>query len=153
MSTTTNVNPLKINYFTDKNQYELKKSASDQLFFLPDNTTSDFIVDEDLAGEWKWRKWNSGIAECWRQISITATNYNTWNGGYGYRISWQFPSNFFIEPPIFTYSMSVSGATAVVTGTITPTPSATGTNWIYGWANVSGSRTVTGFIQAKGKWK
>ena len=30
-------------------------------------TIADFIIDQGTIGEWIYRKWNSGIAECWSQ--------------------------------------------------------------------------------------
>ena len=29
------------------------------------NASIDYIVEEDTSGNWRYRKWNSGIAECW----------------------------------------------------------------------------------------
>lgn len=34
-------------------------------------TLDDFVVEEGTSGIWTYRKWNSGIAECWGKYSIT----------------------------------------------------------------------------------
>ena len=44
-------------------------------------TMADYVVDEYLsggtAGDWSWRKWNSGIFECWATHSVTLTADST----------------------------------------------------------------------------
>lgn len=41
---------------------------------------SDYVVASGPSGEWTYRKWNSGMSECWRQDSGHITHYTTWNG-------------------------------------------------------------------------
>ena len=50
----------------------------------------DFIVEQGTSGIWTYRKWNSGIAECWgREENMTITS--------GYVTLSPFPSNLFIN--------------------------------------------------------
>lgn len=37
----------------------------------------DYIVDQGTSGIWTYRKWNSGIAECWGRISISGLTTTT----------------------------------------------------------------------------
>ncbi len=128
MSTTTNLDTLKINYLTQA-QYEAALSGGtineNELYMTTDGytvpsttaytdtslkniiestsdpgstsapngtvwlkygdstlpTMADYIVDEYLsggtAGDWSWRKWNSGIFECWASHSVTLTADST----------------------------------------------------------------------------
>lgn len=39
--------------------------------------TADYIVEQGTSGIWTYRKWNSGIAECWGRISISGLTTNT----------------------------------------------------------------------------
>lgn len=32
---------------------------------LPEGTVLDYIIDQGSIGNWNWRKWASGVAECW----------------------------------------------------------------------------------------
>ena len=43
------------------------------------NTIKDYIVEEGSTGIWDYRKWNSGCAECWGNLSITPTTGNATN--------------------------------------------------------------------------
>lgn len=38
----------------------------------------DYIVAEGVSGNWKYRKWNSGKAECWCKIAVTVPINKPW---------------------------------------------------------------------------
>ena len=40
--------------------------------------TVDFIVEQGTSGIWTYRKWNSGIAECWGKYTANVTIAKTW---------------------------------------------------------------------------
>ena len=39
----------------------------------------DFVVEQGTQGDWTYRKWYSGLAECWRNVSVTPGNVNANN--------------------------------------------------------------------------
>lgn len=39
---------------------------------------ADFVIQQGVSGAWTYRKWKSGIAECWCQHSFTATVSIAW---------------------------------------------------------------------------
>ena len=43
------------------------------------NTIVDYVVEKGSTGIWDYRKWNSGDAECWGNMSITPTTANGTN--------------------------------------------------------------------------
>lgn len=62
----------------------------------------DYIVDQGTSGIWTYRKWNSGIAECWGTYTYSATITNSgwlnWVGApASSRVS--YPEGLFIERP------------------------------------------------------
>lgn len=58
--------------------------------FLEALGVKDYIVEQGTSGIWTYRKWNSGIAECWgRQDDLKITN--------GYTMFNSFPSGLFID--------------------------------------------------------
>lgn len=72
---------------------------------------SDFVVDQGTSGIWTYRKWSSGIAECWGSADFYTKNNLSMaalgNGnGYFYNASenssWQinFPFEFTVNPVI-----------------------------------------------------
>lgn len=44
---------------------------------------ADYVVEHGTSGIWTYRKWNSGIAECWGRTAA-ATYSHTSTSGYGY---------------------------------------------------------------------
>lgn len=49
-------------------------------FKINGNNMADYVVAQGTSGIWRWRKWSSGLAECWGNTS-TPTNTNLqWEG-------------------------------------------------------------------------
>lgn len=46
-----------------------------------DALKADYIVEQGTSGNWTYRKWNSGIAECWGEYKTTITHYVSVFGG------------------------------------------------------------------------
>lgn len=58
---------------------------------------ADYIVETGISGVWTYRKWNSGIAECWGKCSFTTTVNASWG------VFYESPA---LELPIFPFSFS-----------------------------------------------
>jgi hypothetical protein len=73
--------------------------------FMP--AAADYIVEQEIgnSGSWTYRKWNSGISECWTSLTSSSqarygTNYLGNNQvEYSYR-TLPFPTELFIETPM-----------------------------------------------------
>ena len=61
---------------------------------------ADYVVAQGTSGIWTYRKWNSGIAECWTTstLNTTGTFWANVMGGYGFYVGYDFPSGLFISP-------------------------------------------------------
>lgn len=61
---------------------------------------ADFPVETGSGGIWSWRKWNSGLAECWGSITGTAQSSQAWGQVFatGSPIYAQYPFPF-VEAP------------------------------------------------------
>lgn len=55
---------------------------------------ADFIVDQGTDDIWTYRKWDSGIAECWGRQTVASYTYSA-NGGY-YKVTNTPPSGLFV---------------------------------------------------------
>ena len=38
-------------------------------YLLSTKNAQDYVVAQGVSGNWRWRKWNSGVAECWQRYS------------------------------------------------------------------------------------
>ena len=113
---------------------------------------ADYIVEQGTEGIWTWRKWNSGIAECWGVHEGTYSNYTTCFGGYGYKTDViNYPTNLFAEIPHQFASVRIGSGFGIY-GSDVNTSTATGTT-IYAIGSGSGSSTITAKIHAIGRWK
>lgn len=63
----------------------------------------DYIVEQGTDNGWTYRKWNSGIAECWKLISNGSTAMTSAEGSGYYA-----PKKTYSFPSIFTAITSVS---------------------------------------------
>lgn len=67
---------------------------------------ADYVVSQGTSGIWKYRKWNSGIAECWGIGTCNVTTWTMWGSMYygaGYT-SYNYPSGLFNAIPVLVAS-------------------------------------------------
>lgn len=68
-----------------------------------DNVGVDYIIEQGTSGNWSYRKYKSGISECWGKFNFAAT---TTQGAVHAPIT--FPYSF-KEAPVVTLSAGVEG--------------------------------------------
>ena len=117
----------------------------------------DYIVEQGTSGIWTYRKWNSGIAECWGTFSFTATSTGTWGQQYylGGK-STKYPFTFSAVPQEFVTGISYQGSSWIYKDAGNTT-SETG---MYSLAKANNSygqfvtpQTVKYYFQVIGRWK
>lgn len=115
---------------------------------------TDFVVGYGTSGIWTWRKWASGIAECWGTIAPAAHNITTaWGSIYtkDNAIARQSYPFTFTEDPVV--SMTLHNPTGNC-WSFTGTPGGVSLSPAFGLARgTSGSVTVGARISAIGRWK
>jgi hypothetical protein len=57
-------------------------SWGDWKTILDSNNTADYVVDQGTSGIWTYRKWNSGVAECWGIYTMTSACTKAWGALY-----------------------------------------------------------------------
>lgn len=72
--------------------------------------TADRVIEQGTSGIWTYRKWESGIAECWGVITWTVTSWSTWGSLYysNYSGTVNYPNGLFISVPILTSQSNTS---------------------------------------------
>lgn len=96
---------------------------------LEEKTKADYITEQGTNGIWTYRKWASGIAECWGMAEFSVTPNNSWGDTHFYGIvsAVTFPNELFVNIPVLSISVSDEGgnffvakrnATAINTGPI-----------------------------------
>ena len=117
----------------------------------------DYIVEQGTSGIWTYRKWHSGISECWGTAS-ESTSFAVWVAPIYYGTtsigSFAFPSGLFSDVPVIEVSLRASGAD-IWTGV--DSSSVLSASWTgkYYPLRVNSGPTVTYYARfyAIGKWK
>lgn len=83
-----------------------------------DDRSIDYVVEQGTDGIWKYRKWASGVAECWGSETISFTPSEAWGAVYLQREgtsggAWgktvHFPSGLFNLLPSHSITLCESG--------------------------------------------
>lgn len=65
-----------------------------------ETTQADWVVEQGITGDWTWRKWQSGIAECWGMFLHNTTVSVAWGTGFLSNVKViDFPTDLFVSPP------------------------------------------------------
>lgn len=117
----------------------------------------DYIVEEGTEGIWTYRKWNSGIAECWG-IASSTTAFAVWTAPIYYgttSVAENFPTDLFNSVPNLNVSMRATGADVWVGSSSSGGLTATNTGQYYPLRVGSSGSSVPyrTYFCAKGRWK
>ena len=116
----------------------------------------DYVVEEGTSGIWTYRKWNSGIAECWGTTSISSAMDTSWGNAYisSATASISYPFTF-TERPIENVSLQTSSSAAWLMHE-SNAPNTTTQTGLYRAARSNSDSAVNTIyfdIQVKGRWK
>lgn len=126
------------------------KSLKEWMYQVTSSGGTDFVVEQGTDDIWTWRKWNSGIAECWGYTTAMTTNCNTTYGYqyYGAMVTRAFPAGLFAQRP--TLSASCDGGDGLWIGTSTIQSNQF---TYYPYCGKNGSHTYALSMHAVGRWK
>lgn len=115
----------------------------------------DHIIEQGTNGIWTYRKWNSGIAECWGIHPVDSCDISTawgylFESAAGFRVD--FPSGLFINTPVANISVQESTAGLLSLELLNGT-SKDSTCTIYPTRATPGVVSLKIAVQATGKWK
>lgn len=115
----------------------------------------DFVVEQGTNNSWTYRKWNSGISECWRDYSASIA-VNTSAGAYGGYRSGQLsvptiPTGVFNASPLI-FAQIGSGSQGAWVNNVQAQSATSGYFYLSCGSSLSAaSRTI--HLHAIGKWK
>lgn len=122
--------------------------------YIQRDELADYIVEQGTSGIWTYRKWNSGIAECWglyTNSSITFTAATGAAGGYRANATGiNFPFTFASAPLVTaTHNGTSSDYYGVVSNVYTTT------SYFSIWLDRGNSATgqIKVHIRVTGRWK
>lgn len=113
---------------------------------------ADYVVDTGTSDIWTYRKWNSGIAECWAS-DITSSSAGSAEGNVYWSRSntYNFPSGLFISAP--TVNISVGCGSSYLTWASINSLTKDLVAWYYVHDTNNAKNAIFNNIEAKGRWK
>ncbi|MCW6665318.1 DUF859 domain-containing protein [Aerococcaceae bacterium NML191219] len=86
--------------------------ASDWALKYKNEVVSDFIVSQGITNDWIWRKYYSGIAECFKRIAVKINVKNIWGNLYTsgaiHETNLTYPFSF-VDTPIVQGTLNSNG--------------------------------------------
>ena len=123
---------------------ELKDSIAD--------AKTDYIVEQGTDGIWTYRKWNSGIAECWGTTPVASTTYSA-NGGYKNVVE-NLPDGLFnATPDVVLASGRINTLIQTMIGFTAPNDATSIQTYLINRGGSAVTQTGSVFWQVKGTWK
>lgn len=118
---------------------------------------ADKVIEQGTSGIWTYRKWASGIAECWGITDEATLSYASWGGVYEARIcdAISFPTNLYITVPTVVANAIPTSGSAIMSLEFTGaglTASQIPPLYAIRPSTVSGSKACA-HIHVIGRWK
>ena len=109
----------------------------------------DYVLEQGTSGIWTYRKWASGVAECWGQPSKSVASSGTFLGAYAFSTYFPMPAGLFTSVTEANANPKVGNGYAIP-AYINATNASIGVDAL---SNNSGTQTFSAHISVKGKWK
>ena len=118
-------------------------------YWISETLTDNKIVEEGKTNDWTYRKWSSGVAECWKRMTLASGAF-TATGNIYYRSAsgYSLPSGLFNAAPTIEVNAEMGNVGAASALSVTSSSFA-----IYTMSAVSTAREIIFSVYATGTWK
>ena len=118
-------------------------------------TPSDYVVAQGTSGDFRYRKWNSGVVEAWYykelgSLSLTVKKADgVWTNDTYQAVNVTLPSGLFIDDPIATGNIGSTGFTLFQISSVSSTTVA----YRIWSSHSSNPNSCAVSMQITGRWK
>lgn len=111
------------------------------------------VIEEGASNGWTYRKWSSGVSECWGVFAVTSKTYSA-NGGQVYNPPFM-PSGLFTNTSTMAISAigRITGAGNSSAGFISANNTTQIQVWIINHSAAAVTNTGTVMVHIRGRWK
>ena len=109
----------------------------------------DYVLEQGTSGIWTYRKWASGVAECWGQPSKSVASSGTFLGANAYSTNFALPSGLFVSVDSANANPRL-GSNYAIPAYINPNTTSVGVDAL---SNESGTKDFSANIFVRGRWK
>lgn len=116
-------------------------------------TAADYVIDQGRSGYWTYRRWNSGLMDCYARIPVSFNVNITWHAIWRtevglYNQTYPVP---FVETPVLVRSFDSTKGTSWALASTGASKTTTGGTMFANTTNISESGYLSFFAQ--GRWK
>lgn len=150
---TTNLNLIKPE-LTDSVDVTVLNSNFETIDTAISEIKVDYVVATGSQNNWTYRRWASGLMECYARIPVTFTTNIQWHAIYRTEVglyNQTYPVSF-VETPVLVRSFDSTEGTSWALASTGASKTTTGGTM---FANPSANRTESGYLSffAQGRWK
>ena len=113
------------------------------------SSVMDFVVEQGTIGIWTYRKWASGVAECWGKPSQSVASSGTFLGANAFAARFPVPAGLFASVTEVNVNPRI-GTEYAIPAYINVLDTAIS---IEALSNSGGTQTLSAYISVKGTWK
>lgn len=118
-------------------------------YWVDEEINDNKIVEEGKTNDWTYRKWSSGVAECWKTVSLSSNSFSaTGNVYYRTASGYSFPLSLFNVAPTVNVNSDMGNIGSASATNITTSSFAFSI-----LSAVSTSRSISLSVYAIGTWK
>lgn len=148
------LNAVEVKFVLDKEMSDISENAvMNKIIKAYVDKAVDYIVEQGIDGIWTYRKWKSGISECWCSYNLTLDITSNWANTHYYGIigTQNFPDGLFIDRPKMILGVEEATGNTFTTKRIA-TKDNTGEMYCVSPNQLVGKYVYID-IEAKGRWK
>lgn len=117
---------------------------------------ADYVVEQGTISGWKYRKWNSGLAECWNLITWSSGNWVAWGNLFYselYSPRTAFPFTFTKVPEVYPAFYPYSAEGWLATSVQVANTESLGRYYIVRPTSTTSNANLCVSVYVVGKWK
>lgn len=118
------------------------------------SAVADYVVAQGTSGIWTYRKWNSGLSECFGGLNVSPSSPSTEGSLYFKAVSVSYPTGLFLEKPYATGGVMADWVCGITQGW-----SSSSKDTFYGYLWAASSTAMNGNysfmikLHVTGRWK
>lgn len=132
-------------------------AIQDELIRIGGSGTSpvvDYVVEQGTSGIWTYRKWNSGLSECFGGLNVSPTSPNSEGSLYYKSVGVAYPTGLFLEKPYATGGVAADWICGIAQAWSSSTKDKfQGYLWAANSGSMNGNYNFMIKLHVTGRWK
>ena len=115
---------------------------------------ADYVVEQGTSGIWTYRKWNSGIAECFGELNVHPNTQSSEGSLYFTGVGVAYPTGLFLDKPYATAGVMADWISGITQAWSSSTKDKfNGYLWVAYNGALNGNYSFMIKLHVTGRWK